>query len=68
MKNLNSKIQVLNENRGENSLYEYVSNESQSDPNFYRWLFDEEFDNDFDASLTEEQKEQFATWLEELKG
>jgi len=67
MKNLEEKIKILNQNRLENSLYDYVYCESQSDPNFFRWLFEESFDNDFDSSLNDEQKEEFKNWLEELK-
>lgn len=67
MKNLEEKIKILNQDRGENSLYEYVYCESQGDPNFFRWLFEEEFDNDFDSSLSDEQREQFKIWLETLK-
>jgi subtilase family serine protease len=67
MKNLEEKIKILNQNRLENSLYNYVYCESQSDPNFFRWLFGEEFEKDFDCSLSKEQKEEFENWLEELK-
>ena len=67
MKNLDNKIQVLNENRGETSLFEYVEATSQSDPNFFRWLFSKEFDNDFNSSMNDEQKSEFATWLEEIR-
>lgn len=67
MKNLDNKIQVLNENRGEVSLYEYVIAESQSDPNFFRFLFDADLEKDFDSSLTDEQKEEFENWTIELR-
>lgn len=67
MKNLENKIQVLNENRGENSLYEYVIAESQSDPNFFRWFFDDDLDNDFDSSLSCKQKEEFEAWVLEIR-
>ncbi len=67
MKNLEEKIKILNQNRGENSLYEYVYCESQGDPNFFRWLFEEEFNEDFDLSLSDEQREQFKNWVEKLK-
>jgi subtilase family serine protease len=66
MKNLDNKIQILNKNRNDQSLYDYVNTESQSDPNFFRWLFDEEFNNDFDSSMSEEQKREFELWLETL--
>lgn len=48
------------------TLREYTELESQSDPNFFRWLFGEEFDNDFDSDLTEAHKEVFANFLESL--
>ena len=56
MKNRNYKIQVLTENY-KNSLAaretcefaEWVKLESQSDPNFFRWLFEDENLQDFSA-------------------
>lgn len=66
MKNLENKLQVLNENRGDVELREYVEMNAGSDPNFFRWLFDEEFDNDFDFSMTPDQKEEFKKWLATL--
>ena len=66
MKNLENKIQVLNENRNDVVLREYVETSAKSDPNFFRWLFGEEFDNDFDSSMTEEQKEEYRKWVENL--
>lgn len=67
MKNLDNKIQILNENRGEVSLYEYVTAESQSDPNFFRFLFSEEFEQDFDSSLSVDQKSEFENWVLQLR-
>lgn len=67
MKNLENKLQILNENKGENSLFDYVTTASENDPNFYRWLFDEDFENDFDKSLTESQKREFQNWLSEIE-
>jgi succinate dehydrogenase flavin-adding protein (antitoxin of CptAB toxin-antitoxin module) len=66
MKNLENQLQILNENRGETELREYVEMSAQSDPNFFRWLFGEDFDNDFDSSMTSEQKEEYNNWLETL--
>lgn len=66
MKNLENKLQVLNENRGDVELREYVEANAQSDPNFFRWLFDEEFDNDFDSSLTDSQKEEYTSFVNSL--
>ena len=67
MKNLEKKLQILNENKGENSLFDYVTTASENDSNFYRWLFDEDFENDFDKSLTESQKREFQNWLSEIE-
>lgn len=50
----------------EQTLREYVECESQSDPNFFRWLFAEEFPNDFDSDLTPEYKEAFEYFLNTL--
>lgn len=65
--------QVLRENYNaycnppETTLRDYIERESKSDPNFYRWLFSEEFDNDFDTDLTDEHKEAFADFLDSLR-
>jgi hypothetical protein len=74
MENFEDKIYVLNEKRenlrGENdgqiSLKRYVKLESQTDPGFFRWLFDYNFEEDFDQSLTAEQKKVFEQWLDSL--
>lgn len=66
MKNLENKLQVLNENRGDVELREYVEMSAESDPNFFRWLFGEDLDNDFDSSMTSKQKEEYKEWLETL--
>lgn len=60
--------QALRENynmycESQTSFREYVECQSQSDPNFFRWLFSEEFDNDFDSDLTDEHKEAFQKFL-----
>lgn len=67
MKNLENKVQILNENKGKASLYEYVMTQSENDPQFFCWLFDEDFSQDFNMSLTEEQQAEFDAWLLELK-
>ena len=46
------------------SFKEYVERESQNDPNFFRFLFEEEFEDDFYFSLTDEQREEFEEFLE----
>lgn len=63
--------QVLRENYNscndpETSFREYVDCTSQSDPGFFRWLFDEEFNSDFDSDLTEEQNEMFQDFLNSI--
>ena len=50
----------------EMSFAEYVIRESENDPNFFRFLFDETFDSDFDLSLTDEQKQEFNDFVNSL--
>ena len=77
MKNLETKLQILNERlseanqgledsansndleRNDYTLKEYIESEADSDPNFFRFLFSEDFDNDFDMSLTDNQREEY---------
>ena len=66
MENLENKLQVLNENRGEIELKDYVEMSADSDPNFFRWLFGIDFENDFDSSITEAQKKEYKEFLEAL--
>jgi hypothetical protein len=63
IKNLENKLQILNEQRGETDLREYVEASAESDPNFFRWLFDAKLDNDFDMSLTDEQRTEYTNFL-----
>lgn len=72
------KIQILNENYNEYcrnsedgegdgmSLREYVERESESDPAFFRWLFDDGYINDFGTNLSEERFDEYRSLLEEL--
>ena len=68
MKNRDYKIQVLTENYN-NSLgetcefAEWVKLESQSDPNFFRWLFDDDSLQDFCAGEYEEEFLEFCNAL-----
>lgn len=48
------------------SFAEYVKTSSESNPNFFRFFFDEAFDNDFDLDLTQEQEEEFEKFLKGL--
>lgn len=63
-------IQILEENLREaesnKSLREYTESCAESDPNFFRWLFDEEFENDFDSSLSSHQEEEYQDFLNSL--
>lgn len=65
MKNLDYKIQVLEENAKEceMSLLEYVNHSKENDPNFFRWLFEIDLENDFSMSLTESQKLELEEFL-----
>lgn len=46
------------------SFNEYVKTESKNNPNFFRSLFDQDLEQDFDRSLTDEQQEEFEDFLE----
>lgn len=70
MKNRDCKIKVLANNynsaveNGETcGVVEWVKLESQSDPNFYRWLFDDDTLQDFSAGAYEEEFGQFCDEL-----
>lgn len=70
MKNRDYKIQVLTKNynnslaNGETCEFaEWVKLESQSDPNFYRWLFDDDSLQDFSAGEYEEEFVEFCNAL-----
>ena len=64
------KLQQLEENykasESEMSFREYVEPESANDPTFFSWLFDTELDEDFDTSLSDEQREEFKEFINEL--
>lgn len=71
MKNQDQKIKVLKgsyqqNTNGENTFREYVELEAQSDPNFFRWLFDCPFERDFDTSLNEDQEIEYKEFLNTL--
>jgi hypothetical protein len=62
-------IQILEENLRESScetLKEYVEISAENDPNFFRWLFLDELLNDFDMSLTNEQREEYNSFIQSL--
>ena len=48
------------------SLREYTEHEAESDPGFFRWLLDDENLEDFDFSITDEQKQEYNDFLNEL--
>lgn len=60
--------QILRENfknvEGGISFAEYVKLESESDPNFFSWFFDESIDDAFD--LSQDQEEEFESFLKRL--
>ena len=64
------KLQQLDSNyrasESEISFKEYVEQESINDPNFFAWLFDEAFEEDFDKSLSDDQKVEFAEFMSNL--
>ncbi len=69
-------LQVLQENyenyrkNGEaddpTTLREYVVAQSETDPGFFRWLFNSEDVADFGTNLTDEQKEEYRDFLDIL--
>lgn len=74
MKTINSsKIEVLREsyeqqvNTHEISFRDYIELEAQSGSNFFRFLFDEDFEQDFDTSLTDEHREEYERFLNKLQ-
>lgn len=62
--------QVLRENyeaaETDITLREYVDIDSDSDPGFFRWLFDDSDIGNFGVNLTREQKEMFEDFLNSL--
>ena len=74
MKNRDYKEQILRElyndyiANGDDdiTLREYVECEAESDPEFFSWLFDDNNLGDFDLGLSDEQKEEYREFLEEL--
>lgn len=74
MKNRDYKEQILRENYDEYiqngsddiTLREYVEREADSDPNFFRWLFDDGDLGDFDFGLSDEQRDEYRDFIEEL--
>ncbi len=46
------------------TLREYVESQADSDPGFFRWLFNDDNIEDFGTSLTEEQKEEYQKFLD----
>lgn len=68
-------LQVLQENYADylrngdhndiTTLREYVETQAESDPGYFRWLFNNDDLDDF-ADLTDEQKEEYQNFLNEL--
>ena len=74
IKNLDYKKQILVEqfnefklNGGEEpaTLKEYVERESENDPGFFRWLFDDDLD-DFGFNLSKEQGKEYKEFINKL--
>lgn len=62
-------LQILQETFEETegtSLKQYVIDSSKADPNFFRWLFNEDLENDFDSSLTDAHKSEFDNFISEI--
>ena len=72
IKNKENKKQVLVENfsayNGEEpaTLKGYVERESENDPGFFGWLFDDGNIGDFGFNLTDEQKKEYKDFLDSL--
>lgn len=48
------------------SLRTYALHEARSNPDFFKWLFDDPDITFFGTSLTEAQKKEYHTWLHDL--
>ena len=48
------------------SISEYAKLEAESDPNFYRWIFNESDISDFGSDLSDEEKEIATNFIEQL--
>jgi hypothetical protein len=75
MINLKYKLQILNEGLSEANLdlestqytlKEYIESQALNDPSFFRWLFSENFDNDYDNDLSEYQREEYQNLLNSI--
>lgn len=69
MKKVFNKIKILQENanhQGNISLKEFVVSQAESDPNFFRWLFDEDFKHDFSNVLSNKQRDEYNFFLKLL--
>ena len=60
------KTEISDNNRSEMTDKEFAISESENDPRFFSWLFDKEFEQDFDYCLSEEEKEEFNNWVDKL--
>lgn len=48
------------------SFAEYVKLESENNPNFFRFFFNEEFENDFDIDISDDQRKEFDCFLKSI--
>jgi len=61
-----SKWEEQNPNDEPYTISEWCDLESESDPNFYRWLFNNGDIEDFGSELTDEEKEIVTNFFETL--
>lgn len=48
------------------TLKTFIEHEAKSNPNFFRWLFNDYNINSSGTNLTKEQHEEYNTWLHDL--
>lgn len=66
---IKKQILIENYNQVDNSsmtLKEYAEREADNDPNFFRWLFGYNLEQDFDLSMSEDEKREYQDFLNEL--
>ncbi|HOW09456.1 MAG TPA: hypothetical protein PLX08_06605 [Bacteroidales bacterium] len=63
------KVRLTGSNEGNHELFtlrSFVEHEARSNPNFFRWLFDDYSIEYFGNNLSKEQKEEYTSWLHDL--
>ncbi|MBU2527567.1 MAG: hypothetical protein KKC03_13300 [Bacteroidetes bacterium] len=68
------KLQILQESfrnstttEGFKGFVDFVEAQAEYDPCFYRWFFDKDLKEDFDTSLTDDQRHSFDDFIQSLK-